>query len=237
MIQYRQNLNNFAFYLLDQRKQRGFHLLNDLRYLSSKGSQPINLIFDIGANVGQSTIGYKKYFPESIIYSFEPVDATFNKLQENTKDINNVFIHNLAFSDQAGEKEIFLSKSDCINSLRNEVVNQDFSDQQKQLIKINTVDYFCNSNNIEKVDLLKTDTEGFDLKVLQGASNIISKRNIQFIIVEVSFDCSNELQTNFESVNRFLYDKGYGIVGFYDFGYKRDTLAITQYCNALYMKI
>ena len=46
------------------------------------------------------------------------------------------------------------------------------------------MDTFCSENTIDRVDLLKIDTEGFDLIVLQGGISMFKRRAIKFIYVE-----------------------------------------------------
>ncbi|MDJ0704390.1 MAG: FkbM family methyltransferase [Leptolyngbyaceae cyanobacterium MO_188.B28] len=236
MLGYRRFLKDFAFALLDLRKKRGFHFLRDLRYLSKESSHPMNVIFDIGANIGDSTIGYKKYFPNSEIHAFEPVKDTFEVLKKNTHNLQKIFLNNLALSSQPGEKRVFLRENSRVNSLRNEIKSDAQEIQKSQVFKIETVDNYCEANGINKIDFLKTDTEGFDLEVLSGASRMISSGNIHMIVVEVSFDPNDKYHTNFESISKLLWPNNYGLIGFYDFGYKKNTLAIAHYCNVLYMQ-
>jgi hypothetical protein len=47
-----------------------------------------------------------------------------------------------------------------------------------------TLDVFCEENSIGSIDILKIDTEGFDLIVLQGAERMLQNGRIKFIHVE-----------------------------------------------------
>ena len=49
---------------------------------------------------------------------------------------------------------------------------------------VTTVDEFSSQNKIDRIDVLKIDTEGFDLVVLEGARSMLQKRAIKFIYVE-----------------------------------------------------
>ena len=44
----------------------------------------IDVIFDVGANIGQNINLYKYFYPESQIYCFEPVTDAYNKLKKHT---------------------------------------------------------------------------------------------------------------------------------------------------------
>jgi hypothetical protein len=47
-----------------------------------------------------------------------------------------------------------------------------------------TIDAFCADNKIPEIDLLKVDTEGGDLFVLQGARRTMEEGRIRFVYVE-----------------------------------------------------
>ena len=46
------------------------------------------VIFDIGANRGDTAIKYSNLFPLAKVYAFEPFAETFIKLKDNVKDFN-----------------------------------------------------------------------------------------------------------------------------------------------------
>ena len=63
--------------------------------------EEINMIFDVGANVGQTCLSLVKFFPKSKIYSFEPVTTICEELVSNTKKYSAITCINLAL----GQKE------------------------------------------------------------------------------------------------------------------------------------
>lgn len=54
----------------------------------------------------------------------------------------------------------------------------------EEKIKLQSIDNFCKKNKISKIDLLKIDTEGHELKVLEGASSMLKKGSISYIQFE-----------------------------------------------------
>lgn len=228
-------LKKIPFIILDQRQTRGFHLLNDIRFFSRKASIPIQTIFDVGANVGQSIIEYKKYFPDSEIHAFEPIDETFKELQNNVQKFTNIYLNHFALSNKSESKKIYLSESSLTNSLLNEVETGQDKYNKTQVIQTETLESYFVRNKLEKIDLLKTDTEGFDVEVLKGAKHLLSNGYIKFIVTEVSFDPSNKAQTNFNSINEILWNNNFVLSSFYDYNYKHSSLGTLHYCNALYI--
>jgi FkbM family methyltransferase len=191
----------------------------DLEYDISKFT-PLNemkTIFDVGANAGYMTKFYRRIFPNSTIYSFEPISDTFEILKKKLKFQNNIKLFNIGFSDRTSKEKIYLQSDSGFNSI-NEKVN--IPDEKMkgifETISVETIDDFCSSNNIKSIDFLKTDTEGLDLKVLMGAEGLIKSGKIKYILVEVGFNEDNHRNTSFEEVRSYLFNYGYKLRGFHD---------------------
>ena len=59
--------------------------------------------------------------------------------------------------------------------------------KEKKMVDIDTIDNYCQSNEIGKIDILKIDTQGYEDKVLLGATNMINNKRIKFIEFEIIF--------------------------------------------------
>lgn len=232
-------VKELAFSILDRSKFRGFHLLRDLRFYASKFKLPVETIFDVGANIGQTSTEIRKYFSDASIHAFEPIDSTFEILSKNIGHDRKVILNNVALGTEEKEITIFLQSESLINSLLNEVnidAQNKISEQKQQTQKIQVLngDRYCNFNNIESIFLLKTDTEGYDLDVLMGFEQILSRHKIFFILVEVTFDTTDLTHTSFYSVNEYMTLYGYKLSGLYDVMYHGGFQPDVSYCNCLY---
>src|SRR5205809_7593859 len=58
----------------------GLDVWLDIARLSERRGFPINCVFDIGANVGRTSLTVLEHFPNAEVYSFEPHPDTFEKL-------------------------------------------------------------------------------------------------------------------------------------------------------------
>jgi len=58
------------------------------------------IIFDVGANIRQSIISFKKNFPNSIIHSFKPCKEFFDKILKIKKKYKSFFANNCAISNK-----------------------------------------------------------------------------------------------------------------------------------------
>ena len=83
-------------------------------------------------------------------------------------------------------------------------------------VEIDTLDNYINDNNIEQVDLLKIDVEGFEESVLEGCLESISKVLIKVIEIELTLDDRFGDRRNFFNIEKFLAPNGYILIGFND---------------------
>jgi hypothetical protein len=100
-------------------------------------------------------------------------------------------------------------------------------------VKVITLADFCSREGVERIDLLKTDTEGFDLEVLKGASSMLEAARIRFIYSEVTLNPSNKGHTNFFDIIEFLGRFNFKFVCIYE-QYTNDSLTESDACNALF---
>src|SRR5512134_414933 len=68
----------------------------------------VEVVFDVGANVGQSAESYLRWFPKASIYCFEPARGNFDALQATLKGQQRVRCENLGFGSCKGEAEMAL---------------------------------------------------------------------------------------------------------------------------------
>lgn len=82
----------------------------------------------------------------------------------------------------------------------------------KETIETTTLDEFCDAEGISNIDFLPIDTQGADLKILQGSEHLL--KNLLFLKVEVEFTRLYENQPLFSDVDLYLRDKGFSFLDF-----------------------
>jgi len=144
------------------------------------------IAFDIGANVGEFSYFLSTIVKEGKIYSFEPQKMVFNVLRGSLMKIRNIHLHNLALSNHTGNSTIHIPiikghLSTCEASL--DLHFNDYSGYERikksekyisEGIKSATLDDFCDTNEINRIDFIKCDTEGHEFEVLQGSEKCLS---------------------------------------------------------------
>jgi len=166
------------------------------------------VVFDVGANVGKWTLLAQQYLPTSMIFSFEPVPSTFEKLFENCKGKKNITCNLLGLSNINGRVEII---EDINNSLySSSIYNRHHHSIKKNECTMRMGDSYCTDNMIERINVLKIDVEGAEPKVLEGFHGMLSKGKIDMIQFEYS---SINIQTGFllKDFYKLLEEYGYRI--------------------------
>lgn len=177
----------------------------------------IKIIFDIGANVGQSTSGYLAKFPRSQIYSFEPVGKTFRRLHDHLGAYGNIHLFQLALGAATGKGEMVLKGASDQFFLANITGRPAIrKGTDLETVNLDTLDNFCRAKNITHIGYLKIDTEGGDLDVLRGASGLLDGQRIDLVEVEAGMNSRNTTHVRFETLKAFLESKDYFLFGIYE---------------------
>jgi FkbM family methyltransferase len=173
---------------------RGADLFTDLR--NDLPELNVRTVFDVGANVGQSTIQYLAEFPMATIHAFEPMPSTFADLTRNVGNDRRVKLHQLALSSATGELMMDPTDDSCTALI---------SERGTIRVKVETLD---NIVPTDRINFLKVDAEGHDLKVLEGAVRLLDDRRIDVAQIEVGLSPRHSLHVRFEEVKAFMEAKG-----------------------------
>ncbi len=136
-----------------------------------------DVMIDVGANVGVYALA-----APCRVYAIEPVPSTFIQLEENTRGVENISIHNTAFSEVVGPKTIYLYDDNGHNSMDEKMVaHRQNTPKGDMTIQCSTLDNFVTLHDIEPT-FIKIDVEGHEREVLEGAQATISKYHPRILI-------------------------------------------------------
>lgn len=124
---------------------------------------------DIGANIGNHALVLSMHSKK--VFAFEPVQQVYELLARNirTNDRNNIVAFQIALSDSKGTQTIYLNDSNIGSSSLNPFDNA----SSQQTIKTVIGDDFLKSANVNSVDFIKIDVEGFEGQVIAGLKQTI----------------------------------------------------------------
>jgi FkbM family methyltransferase len=160
-----------------------------INYCENK-SLKFNHVLDIGAWVGTWTMKINSFCGRVI--AFEPDPLHYECLVKNVPD--NVETHQLAVGNDS--KMISLSQDDFT--------------QAKRVLGAGTIPMVTiDSLNLDDVDLIKIDVEGYEMEVLKGAENTL--KNVDYLMIELNNNAKKYGSSNLE-IEKHLRKSGYEIL-------------------------
>jgi FkbM family methyltransferase len=157
----------------------GLHELDEMAFLLHFLREE-EVFFDVGANVGSYTILAASEVGATVV-SFEPVPATYETLHWNIS-INKVQQLVDVFHNAVGAARSTVQFSTDHDTM-NHVATQ--SDHSVFDVEVISLDEVVQQKNFFPT-LLKIDVEGFETEVIKGASNLLSNKGVQAIIIELN---------------------------------------------------
>lgn len=136
------------------------------------------VLIDIGANMGYCSLLMSRTVGEDgKVFAIEPSERDFLRLIDNVSlnKLNNVGVYRLAISDISGEVEISIASEErsSLNTLGTEFSNKGIEKLRTEKVEATTLDRFVEQEEIDKIDVIKMDIEGSELKALLGAKDSI----------------------------------------------------------------
>ena len=164
------------------------------------------VVFDVGAYTGQYTEKVLAAFGDQAqVYCFEPNEATFKALKSSHGAKKNVRCLSFGLSDQEESRVLYSNgeTSSMASLYHRRSDNSNIAGDRIARIPLTTVDLFCKGEKVERIDFLKMDVEGHELKVLNGAKDMISSGRIRHIQFEFG-DCNVYSRTFFRDFFELL---------------------------------
>ena len=180
-------------------------------------------VVDIGAHKGETKDLFTKNFNTYSIYSFEPNKNLFNDLLKKYKS-KNIKIFNMGMGEKLEQRKLKIFKDTSSSTFNNINENTDYFKRKKkimsfflpeekflkeqQMVKICIFSEFFDNEKLDKIDILKIDTEGYELNVLKGINELHFK-NIKFIYFEHHYDLMIDKKYKFPDINELLKKNGF----------------------------
>ncbi|HEX4484356.1 MAG TPA: FkbM family methyltransferase [Solirubrobacteraceae bacterium] len=170
----------------------------------------LGVAFDVGAHRGETTLRLLEAFPGVQIHSFEPVPESFAVLKQATASTSARAI-NAAVSDSSGVLQIAHGEASYQSGVH--------ASGERIDVRSLTVDEYADAEGIDRLGLLKIDTEGHEEAILRGARRRLQAGAIEFVVCECEFTPRpDEPHGRFSALHALLEPLGYRVVSFYSGG-------------------
>lgn len=183
------------------------------RWLNDYGFKSI---IDVGGNVGQFSKKIRTYYPEAMIYSFEPIPFVYDVLMQNFEGDQKFKGFCSGLGDKPGNSKFYLNdfsdSSSMLKIAEEHVKNFPYTKNETVIeVDIKRLDDCIDVQKIEKPYLLKLDVQGFEDKVIDGGLEIV--KNAELIITESSYKELYEGQVFFDVIYDKLIALGFRFAG------------------------
>lgn len=197
---------------LDVRRLRnvpfGVRWEDDITYYLDGRS--LGVAFDVGAHEGETALMLLQTFPGVTVHSFEPMPENHSALTHAVAGQAVTAVH-AAASDRSGSVEMARGDTSFRGSIHGE-------GPTITVPAIAIADY-ARDRHLDRVDLLKIDTEGHEEAVLRGAGSLLDEGAIEFVLCECDFTRRpDEPHGDFRTIFDLLEPLGYRVVAFYTAG-------------------
>jgi FkbM family methyltransferase len=200
----------------------------------------IRTVFDVGANKGQTLLQFRPFFRSAHVYCFEPDPEVFFKLEDIARAVDGVSVFNMALGSFDGERTLYCNVASEGNSLLrvSQKITEDTAPgwlrpMTEKPVAVHRLDTFCCERSIERIDLLKLDTQGYEAEVLRGATRLLNQKAVKLVLAEVQFSEYYENQAYFDDVYAVLKASRYRLVDLYQ-KFRAEDQSLTA-CDALFV--
>ena len=172
----------------------------DKEYFNTSFKQ---IIFEVGSRYGDETLELSKHFPHANLYSFECNPNTIDICMKKLNNKKNITFLPVGLGAN-NEKLPFYSYTQNNDGASSFLKRIDYNSTQKNTgeVNIRTIYNIMNEYKLDYIDLLCMDVQGFELNVLKGAGDYISK--IRYIIMEEPKPIINELYLPKNTYSKYI---------------------------------
>jgi FkbM family methyltransferase len=171
------------------------------------------VFFDIGSNYGFFSYWMLHRLPEIEVYAFEPNPETFETIRRAQLENALTRIHpqNVGLSDSVGSLDLHPGTQDSGHSTF--ARHPGLSAPPVKNIPVETFDGWAEGTGLAEPGadewIAKIDVEGFELRVLAGMRNALSRGAFRLLVVEINEFTLSLAGTAPEQLREFLNDMGY----------------------------
>jgi len=187
------------------------------------------IIFDIGANNGSSLDEFKEWWPQSQVHCFEPQDECLPELNESANRLSNegkVYINHIAAGNKSNEtakfythdinsgvsgfNKINMNSRDSLDlsklekeGLEKKIEYENTLNHVREVATLRLDDYIsAHDPAIDRINLLKIDTQGFEPEVLEGLGEKLNM--VDVVLTELMFYDFYERSLSFSDIEQYL---------------------------------
>ncbi|MBX3048634.1 MAG: FkbM family methyltransferase [Anaerolineales bacterium] len=194
-----------------------------------QGLPEIKCVVDVGANRGQFALLARKFWPNAILFSFEPLSEPVELFRKIFYGDGRAHIYLNAIGTAKGNMLMHVSKADDsssllpITDLQAEIFPGTEEREQRE-VRVLPLGAVLTSAQIEKPALLKIDVQGSELNAINGSQTLI--QCFEYLYVECSFMELYEGQATVNQVFLTILKEGFSLISIHNLTHDKFGRAI-----------
>jgi FkbM family methyltransferase len=183
----------------------------DTAHLFLKLLRSARTFVDVGANTGIYSLAAAVDDPARAVYAFEPFPAVYAYLVRNIalNGLANVHAFPIALSDFTGSIPFFIPSASAVFPFSASTAEGLVAQVDRIQVQATTLDRFVAEQGIDRLDLIKVDTETTEHQVLRGAADILRGHRPLVICEVLPFGKEAQLHAVLDSLDyRYFWIEG-----------------------------
>ena len=176
----------------------------------------IQTVFDVGANVGNLSLVFLRWFPAATVHGFEPATEMFAQMNARIESAgfkDRFRGHQIGFYDKQTQGDLHLASHHGANSLMGigeafRAANPHIGSSATEAISLVRLDDFVRDNAVKHIDLVKIDVEGVENEVLLGGRDTF-RNMVDTVILEISFVRHERAEGSHVQLFRTMHELGF----------------------------
>jgi len=192
---------------------------------------------DVGANDGWFSRVIMRFFHNARITSFEPLKSQHIYLESLSKENPNFKFHPVALGEIEGSTDITEYKTTGLSTLKSIDPTYSYTDKyySQEVLDIYQVSVFRLDEFLSKsitnneINILKIDTQGFELEVLKGSTGLLNQHKIEYIIIELMTISKYSETALYDEIFDFLHIHGFKLQDINQSYYEKNTGLLSEF--------
>lgn len=194
-------------------------------------------VVDVGANDGWFARVVCRFAPQASISSYEPLRSMRGTLDAMATAFTRMRVFPVALGSVRGQLTIKEAAYSGLSSLRDFGDNASYQERfsttilDEYLVEVSTLDEQYSRDSVwqnARHTLLKIDTQGFELEVLEGARGLLDADRIDVILIELSTVESYRGQALYDQIVAYLSKYHFRLFDIYPFCRSSATGQLTE---------
>ncbi len=180
--------------------------VSQLELVPAEERAALRTVVDIGANLGEWSIGVALLTKAERILAFEPVPQVFAQLQENARPYSRICCKQMALGASHGPAEMMVYDRHQMSSLLpiREEIRAVHGMQNDSSVSIQVPMGTCDEElqGVDEISLLKVDVQGYEPQVFAGAHSVLAHTRV--LMVEVTYSSYYHGDLQFQEMDRLI---------------------------------